>query len=98
MGNIELEIIQPLDGDNVYSDFLEKKGGGIHHIRFNVPDTDMLINHLAEKEIGVTQWGMGLRPGTKWIYFDTEDTLGFVIEAMNTIQGTDGKTPDFTKL
>jgi methylmalonyl-CoA/ethylmalonyl-CoA epimerase len=97
MGNIELEIIQPLSGANIYFDFIEKKGEGLHHIRFNVPDNDEFTERMSQNGIGVTQWGMGLRPGTKWIYYDSEDALGFIVESINTIPGTDGKTPYLKK-
>jgi methylmalonyl-CoA/ethylmalonyl-CoA epimerase len=97
MGNIELEIIQPLSGCNIYSDFIEKRGEGLHHIRFNVPDSDEFEKHMLKNGIKASQWGTGLRPGTQWMYFDSEDALGFIVESINTLQNTDGKTPRLNK-
>ena len=33
IGNIEMEIIQPIKGPNIYFDFLKRKGVGLHHIK-----------------------------------------------------------------
>jgi methylmalonyl-CoA/ethylmalonyl-CoA epimerase len=32
-GAFELELIEPLEGDNIYSDLLREKGEGLHHYR-----------------------------------------------------------------
>ena len=95
VGQIELELIQPLGGDNIWDDFLEAHGEGIHHIRFNVSDIEQTTEYLAEQDVPVLQMGSGLRPGTFFKYFDTEDKVGFIIEALNQIPGTDGKAPVF---
>lgn len=93
LGSIELELIQPLEGESIWVDFLEEQGEGIHHFRFNVPDVQPVIEYLARHDIGVSQMGAGLRPGTTWVYFDTADLIGFTIEIMNALPGTDGRTP-----
>jgi catechol 2,3-dioxygenase-like lactoylglutathione lyase family enzyme len=93
LGQVELELIQPLEGKSIWSDFLEEHGEGIHHIRFNTPDHEPVIEYLAQNGIGVSQMGSGLRPGTFWVNFDTEDKVGFTIEIMKALPGTSGKTP-----
>jgi hypothetical protein len=35
---IELEIIQPLNEHNLYTDFLEQHGPGLHHVGFKIPE------------------------------------------------------------
>ena len=96
IGPVELELIQPVSGQSIWADFLEEHGEGIHHIRFNVPDLDPVIEDLASKSIQVAQMGSGLRPGTMWANFASEDAVGFVIEVMNILPGTNGRTPEFT--
>ena len=93
LGVVELELIQPLDGESIWANFLNEHGEGIHHIRFNVPDHEPVINYLAGQGIGVSQMGSGLRPGTFWVNFDTESKVGFTIEIMKALPGTDGRTP-----
>jgi methylmalonyl-CoA/ethylmalonyl-CoA epimerase len=93
VGQIELELIQPLGGDNIWDDFLEQHGEGIHHIRFNVADIEQTTEYLAQHDVAVLQMGSGLRPGTFFKYFDTEEKVGFIIEALNQLPGTDGRAP-----
>jgi catechol 2,3-dioxygenase-like lactoylglutathione lyase family enzyme len=93
LGPIELELIQPLEGESIWADFLREHGGGIHHLRFNVEDVTPVQDYLAENGIVSAQHGSGIRPGTTWMNFASEEKLGFVIEIMNALPGTDGRTP-----
>ena len=93
LGNVELEVIQPLTGSSIWSDFLEKHGEGIHHIRFNTFELDRLTDYLAGQGIASIMSGNGIRPGTSWANFDTEELIGFTIEVMQAIPGTSGLTP-----
>ncbi len=93
IGPVELELIQPLEGDSIWADFLRERGPGIHHIRFNVEAIEPVVEYLSRHGIEPSQYGDGLRPGTTWVNFDTENQVGFVIEIMNAIRGTDGRTP-----
>lgn len=93
LGSVELELIQPMEGESIWADFLREHGGGIHHIRFNVDNTRPVQEYLSEKGIESAQHGSGIRPGTTWMNFDSEEKVGFVIEIMNVLAGTDGRTP-----
>ena len=93
IGAIELELIQPVSGESVWADFLREHGGGIHHIRYNVDDPESLMEYLAGHGIGVSQEAAGIRPGTRWALFDTEALIGFTMEIMKPVAGTDGRTP-----
>lgn len=93
LGPVELELIQPVEGQSIWADFLRDHGGGIHHIRFNVDDTQGVQRYLAENGIQSAQHGSGIRPGTTWMNFASEEKVGFVIEVMNALPGTSGRTP-----
>jgi len=93
LGPIELELIQPMEGHSLWKDFLEQRGGGIHHIRFNVKELDPVRSYLAENGIEPAQHGAGIRPGSTWMNFATEDKVGFGIEVMKVVPGTSGRTP-----
>lgn len=81
VGPIELEFIQPLEGENTaYWQFLHQEGGGIHHILFETQDMDSATAALEQEGIPVLQNGTGIRPGTRWALLDTEDLLGFLVE------------------
>jgi hypothetical protein len=93
LGSVELELIQPLEGQTIWSDFLAERGPGIHHIRFNVPDEKALTAYLQDKGIGKTQEGAGIRAGSYWANYDTEKLIGFVVEILQPAPGSDGRTP-----
>jgi hypothetical protein len=93
LGSVELELIQPLDGESIWADFLCEHGGGIHHLRFNVDALEPVQDYLAQNGIVPAQHGSGIRPGTTWMNFASEGKVGFVIEVMKTLPGTDGRTP-----
>lgn len=94
LGNIELELIQPLEGRSIWSDFLSEHGPGIHHIRFNVPDHELLSEYLLSNGIRKTQEGPGVRKGSYWVNYDTESRIGFTIEILQPAPGSDGlQTP-----
>ena len=93
LGPVELEVVQPLEGESALTEFLEKHGEGIQHIRFNVPDLEPVLAYLAGHGIHQAMSGGGIRPGTRWVHLDTSEQVGFVIELMNVLSGTDGRTP-----
>ena len=53
VGGIQIELIQPVDGDNIYRDFLEEHGEGIHHIGFGVDDLDKEVAKLTEQGVSI---------------------------------------------
>ena len=40
MGNVQLELVQPVDGPSIYRDWIDTHGEGLHHINFLVDDVD----------------------------------------------------------
>jgi methylmalonyl-CoA/ethylmalonyl-CoA epimerase len=92
LGGVEVELIQPLEGQNEYQDFLDQSGGGIHHILFEVPDIDSVIQELAKSEVTVLQSGTGIRPGTRWALMDTKKLLGFLVELRHRPGDSDGSS------
>lgn len=93
LGPLELELIQPLTGDSLLTDFVKEHGSGIQHIRFNVPDLPTALEALSGQGIQPVMSGAGLRLGTQWVHLDTVEQVGFVIEVMNVLPNTDGRTP-----
>ena len=91
VGPLELELIQPLEGErNAFHEFLVQKGGGIHHILFEVGDMDQAVRNLARDQVEVLQAGTGIRPGTRWALLDTQALIGFLLELRQVAPGCDG--------
>jgi methylmalonyl-CoA/ethylmalonyl-CoA epimerase len=90
LGDVEVELIQPLEGRSGYKDFLDQTGGGIHHVLFEVTDIDSVIQELAKSGVTVLQSGTGIRPGTRWALMDTQQLLGFLVELRHRPGESDG--------
>ena len=91
VGPLELELIQVLEGEkNAYFEFLKDKGGGIHHILFEVDNMDETVRSLAAHNVSVLQTGTGIRPGTHWALLDTQALVGFLLELRQVAPGCDG--------
>ena len=83
-GTTQVELIQPLGGDTIYSDFLEEHGEGIHHLgHVHVENLEVAVRSLEEKGIRCLQSGnvtSGPMAGSAAAYMDTVGTLGTIIE------------------
>jgi len=77
-GPVQLELIEPLEGDTIYGEFLEKKGGGLHHLGFDVDRIEDRITAMQKMGIEVLQ--SGKRPGVAFAYMDTEPLTGIIME------------------
>lgn len=88
--NIEIELIQPLEGESVHTEALARHGEGLHHLLFDVPDPDTVARTMAEAGIEVAMSGTALRPGCMWMYLDTMDLLGWMVELRTKPPGSDG--------
>ena len=52
-GGTKIELIEPLGKDGPLSNFLRKKGQGIHHIAFEVSDLEMMLKRLKKDGIAL---------------------------------------------
>ena len=48
IGNVELELCQPVSGKSPHQEYLDTKGEGIQHILFEVQDLQSELNRLTE--------------------------------------------------
>ncbi len=51
VGDVRIELLEPLSPDSPISAFIEKKGGGLHHLSLEVDDIQATIRQLQEKEV-----------------------------------------------
>jgi len=82
MGDMMLELIQPLSDENVYTEHLREKGPGLHHVGVVVPSVDAAVAEAAKSGIPVLQSGRGhgLKGDGAFAYMDTQDLLGMIVE------------------
>lgn len=80
LGPTALELIQPIEGGGVWSEFIEATGGGIHHIAFNVSNWDEMVSKLQEQ--GGKMVAGGSYEGKRWCYFYIKPG-GMIVEFMD---------------
>ena len=89
IGDLRIELIQPLSGESVHADFVKEHGYGVHHFGILVEDMESAI---AEAEAGGLTMiqdgsGFGLDGDGHYAYFDTEEKLGVTIELIERPKG-----------
>ncbi len=51
VGDVHIELLEPLSPDSPISAFIEKKGGGLHHLSLEVDDIEAAIARLKEQQV-----------------------------------------------
>jgi len=83
IGDMQLELIEPVYGPTIYEAFIQKHGEGLHHIKERIADDAMegVVQEYRDKGIGVTQTGQF---ETDFHYYlNTEPRLDFIYELGN---------------
>jgi catechol 2,3-dioxygenase-like lactoylglutathione lyase family enzyme len=63
-GDTQLELIQPVSGTSLYSEFLERSGSGLHHVCVTAPDPDAFDAMCEDAErSGAPVLTQGTMPG-----------------------------------
>jgi hypothetical protein len=57
-GDTQLELISPVSGESVYTEFLDRAGPGLHHICVEVDDVDGAVGTAEVLQRGVMPGGM----------------------------------------
>ena len=79
-GPIEIELIEPGEGESIWSEFLRVKGEGVQHLGIFVPDLDKELARFMEMGIGALQSGEGEH--VRFAYLGTAGIVGVVIELL----------------
>ena len=78
-GNVEIELIQVLEGETPHSDFLRRHGEGMQHLRFRVDDCDGMTAALAKEGVEPL-WRQKLPGIAAFAYMKTDKTSGLMVE------------------
>lgn len=63
-GDTQLELIAPVSGESIYTEFLDRVGPGLHHICVEAPDTEAFDAALRDAERnGAPVVQRGVMPG-----------------------------------
>ena len=84
VGEMMYELIEPVQGPNTYEEFLNEHGEGLHHLGYFVDDIDTAIDQMEKAGYSLLQSGRGFGANDDgaYAYFETEDALGHIVEAI----------------
>ena len=80
LGQVSLELIEPIDRPSTWGDQLDQHGDSLHHIAFNVEGMGETLVMLAEKGIPLVQ--RGEFKGGRYAYVDGVAELGATLELL----------------
>ncbi len=76
IGSTRIELLQPVTGKSIWSEFLNNHGEMMHHLSFKVSNWDENVARIQEQ--GAKMVAGGLFFGKRWAYFDTGNALTVV--------------------
>lgn len=85
-GNIQVEIVKPLDGVTMASGFVKRNGTGLQHFKEYISDEDMEARIGELLAAGLKRTNSGYFSTDYFCNFDSEAVLGFSLEIGNYAQ------------
>lgn len=81
MGNLLIEVLQPVDDQSPQGHYLKQHGEGLHHLGFIVPSIEDHLNALGRDREDIVL-ADGTIPGNelKWVYVDSQIIPGVIVE------------------
>ncbi len=83
MGQVQIELFEPIGGPSTWQHFLEEKGEGVHHLAFVTKDTNKLVNSLGQEGIEAVQ--QGYFEGGMYTYLDSTPELGVMLKLLEYV-------------
>jgi methylmalonyl-CoA/ethylmalonyl-CoA epimerase len=77
MGPVTVELIEPVDAESPWAQFLRDRGEGIFSLVFTVKDFDAHIERLKDK--GMPIYHRGEYGTGRYAYFESTDQLGITL-------------------
>jgi methylmalonyl-CoA/ethylmalonyl-CoA epimerase len=84
LGQVVLELIEPVGEGTSWKEFLDKKGEGVQHLGFQVVDPDKATQALEQEGMPVLHSGRYDSDDGTYIYVDSQKALGVVIELLHS--------------
>ena len=79
-GPLQIELIQPIEGENIYTEFLQAGNEGLHHLGFEVDDFEGMLAKFKSRGIEPIFWhNMGFMA---FAYLDTGKIGGVIVELL----------------
>ena len=82
--NTQIELIQPIKGQSLHTEFLQKGREGLHHISVFVDELEPYLEYFKKMGFDIAQSGqLGKQ---KFAYLDTEEAFGLILEIQMTVK------------
>jgi len=75
----KIELVTPIDGEGFVQRFLDKRGEGVHHVTFKVPDIARSIAHLKDRGVELMRVSTE-HPSWKEAFIHPKDAHGVLIQ------------------
>ena len=84
-GPTRIELIEVVDGDTIYQDYIENHGYGVQHFGLLVEDMEDALARTEVEGFRVIMEGSGFGPDGDghYAYLDTEELLGVTLELIS---------------
>lgn len=83
LGQVSLELIEPVGGPSTWREFLDEHGEGIHHVAFHIKGMDEVLGRLEGEGISLIQ--RGDYTGGRYAYVDGTGGLKAVLELLENL-------------
>ena len=83
MGDVSLELIEPIGEPSTWKEFLDEHGEGVHHIAFQIKGMEEVLAYLDSKGIPAVQ--RGDYTGGRYAYVDSAPSLGIILELLENL-------------
>lgn len=82
--NLQIELIEVIDGECIHKEFLDAGREGLQHISFFVEDLQYYIDEFQKSGFEIVHYGQIGKQ--RFAYFNTEETFGLILEFQETIK------------
>jgi methylmalonyl-CoA/ethylmalonyl-CoA epimerase len=88
-GPMRVELIEAIEGDTVYADFIKEHGYGVHHFGLLVEDMQVAIQEAEAAGFPMIMDGSGFGADGDghYAYIDTEKAIGVTLELIQRPKG-----------
>jgi methylmalonyl-CoA/ethylmalonyl-CoA epimerase len=80
VGESEVELVVPTSADSGLAKFVQEKGGGMHHLCFEVEDLDAVLAEFKTKGVRLINETPVVLPGRKMAFVHPKASQGVLVE------------------
>jgi methylmalonyl-CoA/ethylmalonyl-CoA epimerase len=80
VGESEVELVKPTAEDTGVAKFLAERGGGMHHLCFEVDNIEEMMAHLKSVGVRLINETPQILPGRKMAFVHPKSTGGVLVE------------------